>query len=309
MEEETGHDFKFPPNYHTVQELNNSIEELCNQHSDLMVRYKLGESAGKNDIWCCIVSSEKNELQSKPASLIIGGHHGRECIGSEALYYTINYLLNNYSSNAQIRTWIDQSAILLIPLLNPDGHDIIERKNANGVDLNRNYTFNWGNDGASHEPSSEIYCGPNPLSESETQVANQMKIFDDLFIEYKNIKSTLDIHSGTEIILHPWGHTKDPAPDYDVFKKLCQQMEKKSQEMRVQFFEHIPAISLYPVAGDYMDHIYQLYHCISFVVEIYYRKWANDIFEFFNPPSEQVEAVCKRAFPIISTIIEFAAKS
>jgi hypothetical protein len=313
MDKKPIRDYNFPPNYHTVQTLNKDLDKLCNKYPDLVAKYKLGETIDKEEILGCIVSSckkEEQELKNKPASLIIGCHHGRECIASEAVYYTMNLLLKNYSSNDQFRTWIDQSVIIFIPLLNPHGHDIIERKNENNVDINRNYTFNWGNEnGASHDPLSETYCGPSPLSEIESQLANQMKIIDDLFLKYKNIKSSLDIHSGTEVILHPWGWTYDKCADYDLFQKLCKQMETKAKEMQVQPFEYSPAVNLYPTSGTFTDHVYQFYHNISFVNEIYYGKWSNNIFEFFNPPSDKVETVCKRTLPPIYVVIDYAAQS
>ena len=197
MVKERDSDFEFPEKYHTAQELNKALEKLCNQYSDLIARYRLGNSTEEKDIWSYIISASVKELKLKPASFIIACHHGRECITSEAAYYSMKYLLNSYSINEQIREWIDTSVIIYIPMLNPDGHDIVIRKNGNRVDLNRNYTFNWGHvPGCSHDPASQIYCGPTQLSEIESQLVNKMKIIDDLFLKFKNIKSSLDIYSG-----------------------------------------------------------------------------------------------------------------
>jgi protein MpaA len=50
--------------------------------------------------------------------------------------------------------------------MNPDGvaHDV--RHNANGVDLNRNFPYNWG---PIAEPGNWEYAGPSAASEPETQ--------------------------------------------------------------------------------------------------------------------------------------------
>ena len=65
-----------------------------------------------------------------------------------------------------------------IPMVNPDGaeYDLKGRslldveKNtrgnkdgSRGVDLNRNYGFQWGTGGSSKRPSSDVYMGPEPL--------------------------------------------------------------------------------------------------------------------------------------------------
>lgn len=51
----------------------------------------------------------------------------------------------------------------LIPVLNPDGLHRRTRKNARGVDLNRNYPYDWKRLGGSY------YSGPKPASEPETR--------------------------------------------------------------------------------------------------------------------------------------------
>lgn len=68
------------------------------------------------------------------------------------------------------------------PLINPDGYehshnrDRLWRKNrANpekgscaGTDLNRNFGYKWGGQGASRQPCRETYAGSGPFSEPET---------------------------------------------------------------------------------------------------------------------------------------------
>ena len=60
---------------------------------------------------------------------------------------------------------------IVIPALNPWGYNANERKNSNGVDLNRNFPNGWrtGND-----PSARDYPGPSPASEIETQLMQQV---------------------------------------------------------------------------------------------------------------------------------------
>ncbi len=307
MTEAEKRDFDFPENYHSSQELVDDFDKFCSQYPELISKYKLGQSTEEKDIWGYIITAGQDGLKNKPACLIIGCHHGRECITSEAVYYGINYLLENYSKNEEIQNLIEKGLVIVIPMLNPDGHDIVIRRNGNRVDLNRNYTFNWGNQpGCSHDPLSEIYCGPTQLSEIESQLMNELKIIDDLFQKYKNIKCAIDLHSGAEVILYPWGYTWDPSPDDSLFQKLCKQMAQKSQNLQVAPYPSQPGIALYPTAGTFIDHVYKFYECISFVVEIYKGTWAGDIWEFFNPPSEQVDVIGLRTLPILLTAMEFA---
>lgn len=59
----------------------------------------------------------------------------------------------------------NQSELLFIPCLNPDGMQLGRRTNANGVDLNRNFpTQNW-----EFTARDEFFGGERPASEIETR--------------------------------------------------------------------------------------------------------------------------------------------
>jgi len=88
-----------------------------------------------------------------PVTLLIGGIHGDEAA-------TI-VLLESF-----VQKYVARSGralpVVVIPLANPDSHARRTRYNARGVDINRNFGFNWHIE--SEEPS-----GPEPWSEPETR--------------------------------------------------------------------------------------------------------------------------------------------
>ncbi len=60
----------------------------------------------------------------------------------------------------------DGVELWLVESMNPDGVANQDRHNGNGVDLNRNFSYNWGPIGV---PGDSQYAGTGPASEPETQ--------------------------------------------------------------------------------------------------------------------------------------------
>jgi len=86
--------------------------------------------------------------------LLVGCIHGNECAG-----VAIISALERAPVVKGVQLW-------LVPEMNPDGTAADTRQNADGVDLNRNFPYQW-------EPISDptYYSGPRPLSEPETRAA------------------------------------------------------------------------------------------------------------------------------------------
>lgn len=107
--------------------------------------------------------------EHKPV-LIIGVFHGDEPQG--------DFLINEYIKINQ------NSEMLFIPCLNPDGMKLKQRQNANGVDLNRNFpTKNW-----ELVEDKTFYGGEKANSEIETQ------FMVDVIRDYKP-KLILSLHA------------------------------------------------------------------------------------------------------------------
>jgi murein peptide amidase A len=87
--------------------------------------------------------------------LLIGVIHGNEAKG-----YGVTQLIRTMPTPPGIDLWIIDS-------INPDGQAADTRENANGVDLNRNVSYNWN-----YIPESEDngqYSGEAPADQPETQ--------------------------------------------------------------------------------------------------------------------------------------------
>ena len=106
--------------------------------------------------------------------LVIGVFHGDEPQG--------NFLIENYLEN-------NESNLLFIPCLNPDGMAVGVRTNSNGVDLNRNFPAeNW-----KLTEKNEFFGGEKPASEIETQ-------FVVSIIEKYRPKLILTLHAPFKVV-------------------------------------------------------------------------------------------------------------
>ena len=63
--------------------------------------------------------------------------------------------------------------------------------------------------GASNDPCSEAFQGEKPLSEKEVQ-----SVASFLESQKKRLVAYLDIHSYGQMLLFPWGYTKEQTKDH-----------------------------------------------------------------------------------------------
>lgn len=173
---------------------------------------------------------------SEPQALFSAVHHAREPVGMHQLIYFMWYLLENYTGNPEIKTLVDNSELYFVPCLNPDGYIFNQteqplgggmwRKNRRdnqdgtfGVDLNRNYGYNWGWDDFGSSPNSEwdTYRGTEGFSEPETQAMRN-------FCRNQNFRIALNYHTYSNLIIHPWGYENIACEDSTLFRNLTREM-------------------------------------------------------------------------------------
>jgi len=185
--------------YHNYYDTLDVLSELQIKYPDFVNVFSIGKSVLGKDIWCIRVTNESNN-GNKYACVIDGCIHGNEWEAGEACLYLAEYLLINSENNKTLRNILNISEIYLIPLLNPDGRQIDERWNANGIDLNRNFDVHFGRLRSKNYPLGKLFgkikipyihhrllntystnCGRYAFSEPETSaLKNFMQSIDRL---------------------------------------------------------------------------------------------------------------------------------
>lgn len=127
--------------------------------------------------------------------LFDGAMHGWESLGGEVLFSYAKWLLTSNDSLA--KSILAKHYTLLVPAVNADRYNI-GRKNANGVDLNRNFATNWNH--GNPDPNSDSYRGPAPLSEPESQA--MVRLFQSVKPDFY-----VSLHGGsTELFASSYGN-------------------------------------------------------------------------------------------------------
>lgn len=109
-------------------------------------------------------------------ALVVGVIHGDERTGLSIVRAVKRRAAQDPAAMQGTQLWVIQA-------VNPDGLRAHTRKNAHGVDLNRNFPYRWRDD-VPH--SNGYYPGPRPASEPETRAVMSFvrRIQPDLSIWY-----------------------------------------------------------------------------------------------------------------------------
>lgn len=261
--------------YHNYAELTTALQNLANKNSDIAKLTSIVKTTDGHDIWALRITSNFDNASQKPAAIFMGGHHAREHLSVEMPLMLAQYLVSQYrAGNEKVVSLINSRDIHIIPVVNPDGmeYDIKDgsykmwRKNRTrntngtyGVDLNRNYGYQWGTGGSSSSPSSDTYKGTQPFSEIETRAIKN-------YIEAnENINVLLTVHSYSKLILYPWGH-KYSGIETQADKQVHETMARKMAEWNG--YEPQQSSELYIASGDTTDWSYGQHKIISFTFEL-----------------------------------------
>jgi hypothetical protein len=108
--------------YHTYAELTAELQQLVRSHSSIAKLVALGESRGGRTIWAVEIANPAGvPVEQRPGLLVAANFEGDRLIGSELALFTVDWLLTQYASNAEVKRQIDEQAFYIIPRVNPDG--------------------------------------------------------------------------------------------------------------------------------------------------------------------------------------------
>nr|CBH38710.1 hypothetical secreted protein, zinc carboxypeptidase family [uncultured archaeon] len=303
--------------YHTYSSLKTDLKNLVDLYPNISRVYDIGDSWEKTveiadrDILAIKISDNvTNEEDDEPDILFMGGLHAREWISVEVPLYLAKYLLDHYGTDQKVKQLVDSREIWIVPLVNPDGleysrtYDRNWRKNRRdnddgtfGVDPNRNFGYNWGLAGSSGDPAKETYRGVAPFSEPETQAIRD-------FVATHEFYASISYHSYSQLVIYPWGYTKDAAPHKEQLSKMAEDMANAIKDVHGMNYTHRQASNLYRASGDSDDWLYGAYNIAAFTVELRPKNLWDGGGKPFELPEDQIIPTCEENIPAALYLIE-----
>ena len=182
--------------YHTYDQVYLVLDSFATNYPNICRLDTIGYSVQNRAIWAMRVTDNPQIEENEPEIRLPANMHGNEHIGTEITLYFLRHLLTNYASNPQVQDLVNNKEIWILPTINPDGKVANTRRNANNVDLNRDYGYFWDGWGGS----------PGPCSQIENKVMVQHLDENDISLEY-------NYHSVAQYVNYPWDYHYADPPD------------------------------------------------------------------------------------------------
>ncbi|MFA6720807.1 MAG: M14 family zinc carboxypeptidase [Candidatus Cloacimonadaceae bacterium] len=283
-----------PDCYHTYAQISQMLSDLEAQHPDIAKRVQIGlTQQDQLPIYAMRISDNPGLDEEEPALLFVGQVHAEEVLGVQITLNNISEILANRDQFPYLQ-WINFLDMWFVPTLNPEGHNVVTanldtsyRKNkrdndlngifdysplvgydADGVDINRNFDFNWCHGDSLLQPGGlevwDYYRGPGPMSESEVHA---IKALAD---QYKFVYSICWHSSRTgnfsEKCYHSfnWKEVR-PSPDLAFAASISNSVAAQIiNEAGTAAYESLPNLSR---KGCFHDWMYKQYGSYQLLIE------------------------------------------
>jgi len=247
----------------------------------------IGRSVRRHPIWSFHI-----ENPTRPTTytvLVFAQLHALEWLGTEVVVKLAEQLTASAPEGVKV---------VLVPIVNPDGRDRVERDllndrvgiyrraNANGLDLNRDWSVNrditsfWAK-----LPFTKryYYTSHEPLSQPESQALDRLAA--DIQPD-----AVVSLHAFGGYVYYPWGGRNDPTEDQREHQRLAEVMIRSQSNGGYITVQLGKWANWFKAHGVEIDHFYGKYGAKSFIIELSHSginlfDWdtVRDFFRWYNP--------------------------
>ena len=265
--------------YKDLDAINARMDALAALRPDLAEGFAVGTSLEGRPIKGLRISNDAAYPDRRKAGMVFGAtQHAREWIAPMVTMYLAEALVTRYDTDPAIKRVVDRIEFFIVPVVNPDGYvytwttNRLWRKNRRdiagsacfGIDLNRNWGYQWGlPNGSSGDPCNDLYRGTTAFSEPETAAMR------DFIVARPWVRYVHDMHSYGQLLLQPWGYTSAPPPRHETYEALGAAMAQLIHAVHGSTYVHGPTYTtIYPVSGSASDWAWGAEQAYSFVFEL-----------------------------------------
>nr|XP_049704872.1 zinc carboxypeptidase [Helicoverpa armigera] len=292
--------------YHNLNAIYTWLDELQTNHPDIAKTVVMGQSVENRDIKGIVINHHP-ERENKRIGMIEGTLHAREWISAATVTWIIKEFLT--SDDPEIRALAENFEWHIFPVVNPDGYSYtftdnrMWRKNrspasiktcpegtdddmSHGVDLNRNFDFQWLTVGASNDSCTNTFAGPTAFSEPETRAIAQ---YVGTLNEQGEFVYYIAFHSYTQLIIIPYSHVQSDGSllsgNYgDMYEIAIRGADALRKRYGTTYRVGLSANVMYPMSGTSFDWVKHAYN-----VPVTYLMELRDLGEFgFLLPANQI---------------------
>lgn len=311
--------------YHTYAEVKSLLKSTVAEHPGITSRFSIGQSYEGRKIWALKISDNVATDEDEPEVLSECGMHSREIITVEMCLYMIRLLTDNYGRDTmlgrRVSAIVDSREVWIVPNLNPDGsefhiHDgqfhnwrknrqVNPGSDARGIDLNRNWSYNWACcGGSSGRPGSPRYRGQYPFEAPEAAALRDFMLGRRQGGK-QQLRIVLNWHSYGEHVLWPYGYTKEDIPD-DMAADDHMAMKALARKMAsLNGYGAMQGSNMYIYDGAFIDWVYGDQRIFPFTFEMY-PPWGCKGCGKFHPPDSVIARETKRNRAAVLYILEQA---
>ena len=253
--------------YNNYASVTAMLEDCAAAYPHITHLESIGQSVQGRELWVLYISDNPGEKEDEPAFKYIATMHGDEPVGTELCLYFIDLLLTEYGSDPRITELIDNTAIAIMPLMNPDGREAASRYNAQYLDLNRrfpHYPADYTGTAYDGEPLHDAGRPPEVAHVMRWTAANRFVL-------------SANFHTGALVVNYPYDEdgvrsgTEAPTPDDALFQDVSRRYSFYNLPMwnSSRFQDGITNGSAwYAIFGSMQDWNYRYIACNEVTIEL-----------------------------------------
>jgi hypothetical protein len=287
--------------YRSYSEVWRLARTIAGDSRGRMTVREIGRSHEQEPLWAFDLAPATDSASA--TVFVVAGIHAMEHVGVATALSLLQRAVETEGP------WL-QHRLVVVPMANPDGFRAVERmlakghrkfirKNARGVDLNRNFSVGWDDSYYLNRLLRPIFSpGDSPLSEPETQAIDEL--LSDIRPNY-----AVSLHAFGRWIFTPFAGSADRPREHERLIEIANGMRACQPDDGYRVMQLGRRSRLFKACGAEIDHFYGRHGALSFLIEIGSgprlsapSTWLVP-YGWFTPPAELLERDVANVVPAI----------